>query len=572
MRLGEGGLVTRHTWRYLASHVAHFRGKVFGVGGLAAVAGLVEAFVLVVVVRSSVMTTAQGASLNDTISVGPLNADARALLVASIACAVVLICLNACIAWMSSAISADALRSSRSQMLRIYGDAAWPAQSVEREGSLQESVASHAMQTSTLALFFTQSIASGLSLAVLLLAAATVDLFVTAIVAGAGVIISLVIRPIGRLTRARSEAFTDSNSSLSEDVARFASMSLELKAFGVTGKALEDIERANIGVAHELQRARFVGRFGGSLYKDLAIAFLIIGVIALGFAGSERAATVAAVVLLVVRALSYATQLQGGLQQLNQQYPNLAALDRKISRLHLAVPTYGSESPTELRVLSVEDVSYCYPGFPNRVLNGIDLLVRPGDIIGITGASGGGKSTLLSILLRLRVPNDGIVRWNGVPIDRITSDSWSRLVAIVPQEPALVEGSIADNIRFYRDASVERIGDAAERAQILREIVDLESQFETRLGPRGGGLSGGQKQRIALARALLGRPRLLLLDEPTSALDPTNEAGFLEAIKSIGPEVAIIIVSHRPRALDLCQRVYRMDNGRLEIVPRLSTS
>ena len=167
----------------------------------------------------------------------------------------------------------------------------------------------------------------------------------------------------------------------------------------------------------------------------------------------------------------------------------------------------------------------------NIVLDGIDLDIAEGEMVCLIGPSGSGKSTIMSLLLGLRHPTAGAVELDGVDTRSLSRDWWHRHVAFVPQESRLQSGTVREAIRFFRpwitDADVER---AAKLARIGDEIEQWPAGYDTEVGQSGDRLSGGQRQRIALARALAGRPQLLLLDEPTSALDPTSEVLIREAL------------------------------------------
>jgi ABC-type multidrug transport system fused ATPase/permease subunit len=159
---------------------------------------------------------------------------------------------------------------------------------------------------------------------------------------------------------------------------------------------------------------------------------------------------------------------------------------------------------------------------------------------------------------------------SGILYEEIEPASWHRLVTLVPQEPKLFQGSVADNIAFLRPGIArEQVEHAAALAHVLDDIRALPSGFDTELGPRGVGLSGGQKQRIAIARALVGEPQLLVLDEPTSALDVRSEQLLQQTIQNLKGRVTLVIVAHRLTTLACCDRVIAMANGRIQTIGTL---
>eukprot|EP00978_Attheya_sp_CCMP212_P006150 scaffold13844_cov55-Attheya_sp.AAC.6 len=178
----------------------------------------------------------------------------------------------------------------------------------------------------------------------------------------------------------------------------------------------------------------------------------------------------------------------------------------------------------------------CYPARPTRqILNGLTLKAPPGAIIALVGKSGGGKSSIISLVQHLYEPSSGVVSIDGHKVSDLSPEWLSRKVSVVSQEPTLFVRSIRSNIIYGFEGAAnepifEEVEEAARLANASSFIEGLPDGYETDVGERGVQLSGGQKQRIAIARALVRKPRVLLLDEATSALDAKSEASVQEAI------------------------------------------
>jgi ATP-binding cassette subfamily B protein RaxB len=207
-------------------------------------------------------------------------------------------------------------------------------------------------------------------------------------------------------------------------------------------------------------------------------------------------------------------------------------------------------------------LSFRYADTEAFVLQDCSVKIDHGESVAIVGASGGGKTTLLKLMLGLLSPTDGEVRVGGINIHKLGIQQYRTLVGTVMQDDQLFAGSIADNIAFF-DPSVDhtRIEHAAKLAAIHEEIVAMPMQYNTLIGDMGAALSGGQRQRLLLARALYKQPSILFLDEATSALDIRKEKAVNEAVKALN--LTRIIIAHRPETIASADRVIVLQNGRV---------
>jgi PrtD family type I secretion system ABC transporter len=206
--------------------------------------------------------------------------------------------------------------------------------------------------------------------------------------------------------------------------------------------------------------------------------------------------------------------------------------------------------------------------FLNRdrnILNGIDFALEPGDSLGIVGSSASGKTTLARLLVGLYAPSDGAVRLDGIDLNLWSRNGLGVHVGYLPQSHQLFQGTVAENICRMANPSqsADAILDAARRAMIHEMIIQLPKGYDTEVGPGGRFLSGGQRQLIALARALYGRPRLIILDEPNSNLDGPSELILLQVIRTLKAEgVTLVVVSHKPSVLQDVEHLLVLGEGR----------
>ena len=210
----------------------------------------------------------------------------------------------------------------------------------------------------------------------------------------------------------------------------------------------------------------------------------------------------------------------------------------------------------------LDKVSFSYG--QETILDGLDLTVKKGSITGIVGRSGSGKSTILKLLMRFWETNSGEIRISDRNIHSINTASLRDNESFVTQDTQMFNDSIEYNVRIAKpDATHEQIVNACKKASIHDFIMTLPNGYETKVGELGDALSGGERQRIGLARAFLHDGPLMLLDEPTSNLDSLNEAVILRSLLDKGEDKTVVLVSHRPSTMRICNTVYDIDNERM---------
>ena len=214
--------------------------------------------------------------------------------------------------------------------------------------------------------------------------------------------------------------------------------------------------------------------------------------------------------------------------------------------------------------IRVEDVSFRYSPDGEEVLTHIDLHIRPGETVAVVGPSGGGKSTLCALIPRFYDVTEGRILVDGRDVRTVTQHSLRENIGIVQQDVFLFAGTILENIRYGRpDATEAEIVEAAKRAEIYDDIMDMPDGFQTYVGERGVMLSGGQKQRVSIARIFLKNPPILILDEATSALDSLTEARIQGAFDALAQGRTTLIIAHRLSTIRNADRILVIDDNRI---------
>ncbi|HYE40923.1 MAG TPA: type I secretion system permease/ATPase [Ramlibacter sp.] len=300
-------------------------------------------------------------------------------------------------------------------------------------------------------------------------------------------------------------------------------------------------------------------------FFKLALQSMVLGVGALlVLQGELTGGMMIAASILMGRTLAPVEQLI----TVRRQWSQVRDAYRRLSTLldqHPATPQ-RLQLPAPVGRVEVDALSLAPPGRTQLVVRETSFTLEPGDVLAVVGASGSGKSSLARALVGVWAPTAGTVRLDGAELSHWPAQQRGDAVGYMPQDVELFEGTVAENIARFHDAPSEAIVAAAQEAGVHELILRLPEGYDTRLGDRGAGLSGGQKQRIALARAMFGSPRLVVLDEPNSSLDEVGEQGLVRCIRRLRERrCTTVLVTHRPSALAEANKLLVMQDGKLQM-------
>ncbi len=374
----------------------------------------------------------------------------------------------------------------------------------------------------------------------------------------------LALKLVGRRLRPMSHASAEAwaaQSSLAEQ--NLESLAL-IKAFGTEPAERANFrDRADAVYAADLRLAKLQGAINPAVYVIGAGAILLL----LGSGGHVIIRSEMRMGELVSVFL-YGMVLVGPVGSLASVYGStMAAMGslRRLSDALNAAPEVDAGTEDVVPVagdIVYSQIDFTYPG-REPLFSGLNLTIRAGETVALTGVNGAGKSTLVHLLLRLVEPQGGRVAIGGIDLREFRLQALRGQIGLVAQQVLLFNATVRENIAYGRvDASQDAIERAAQAARAHDFIMALPQGYDTVVGDQGVRLSGGQRQRIALARALLRDPAILILDEATAMFDPEGEIEFIEACRDILAHRTVIMITHRPASLALANRVLRLESGR----------
>lgn len=532
---------------------------------LSVIAGFAEVALLTTFVHAAGLVIGQDVADARIPFIGDHLDTARKAVGAALVMAVVWATVKLTAEWLATRLSASSIARIQKAMVHTFLNTSWDIQARERQGHFVTLMSFHVQRMAQAVLTATAALGSVITLITLLIGALGLDLL-----ASLGLILSVLVlfvafRPISKTTKKQARILGESNMEYSALLSEAVDMAQEIRVFD-SGPAFEAEIGRTIDTSNRAYfKARLLGRWLPVLYQLVAMLLILAGLYVASRAGSGRAGALGALVLLLYRAMNAGSGFQSAYQSMQEALPFVNELyaqerryaDNRVERTGAPIDRVDT--------LEFDHVWFAYEeGHP--VLRDVSFSVRRGEMIGVVGPSGSGKSTFMQLVLRLRMPGQGRVLVNGRSLADIDPGSWYRQVSLVPQDSRLRSGTVASNIVFDRDhVEPGAVEDAARRAHIHDELMAMPLGYDTPVGPRGGAaLSGGQRQRISLARALAGRPDVLVLDEPTSALDMRSESLVQETLGELHGSVTMFVIAHRLSTLNHCDRIMVFRKGELE--------
>ncbi len=376
----------------------------------------------------------------------------------------------------------------------------------------------------------------------------------------------LFLMPLGRRMYKISKGLQEETGKFNAVLGRVLT---EIRLVKVSNAERVEYDNGKQGIDHLFRYGLREGRIQAFIAPLMYFVLMLLFVTIIGYGGLRvssgelTSGDLVAFLLYLFQIIMPITQVSNFFTQFQKA---MGATERIIATLKVNEEVLDSGITLEdsQRAIRLEKVSYAYEsGEP--VLKDVSLTVEPGKVTAIVGPSGGGKTTLFSLLERFYEPQSGIIRMGTESINEMSLKSWRSQIGYVSQESPLIAGTIRDNITYgtEREISEQELQQAARLAYADVFIDELPKQYETEVGERGIKLSGGQRQRIAIARALLRDPQILMLDEATSSLDSMSEVVVQKALKNVMQGRTTIVIAHRLSTVVDADQIVFIEKGKV---------
>lgn len=469
--------------------------------------------------------------------------------------------------WWVSRLQRDYGAQWQKHLFGLLLRARWSFISNLKLGAMTNQIAQETIRLSGAFLILAQLAAVALTAGVYVLVACLISWQVTLLMVGFAALLFLTVRGIGRRNYRIGLRLGPLAAELNVLLTEFLGGIKLIKATATEGVAEKRVAQVVDELCIQHTWATFLPSLVRAFFEFAAICGLCF-LLVFGYRNLDiSAASMLVVLALFIRLLPRFNALQQNMQLLATYVPAFSdaqqlARSAAAAAEQAVVPPHAADAPANKGPLAVDIFAGGYDGV--TTLRDVRLLFPEAGVVGIVGESGAGKSTLVNCLLGLAETQHGKIAFGGCEMRSVPLSFWRRQFGYVPQETVLFHQSIRDNIAWGNpSADVRAVEEAASQALAHDFIMQQPAAYATVVGDQGARLSGGQRQRLCIARALLGRPRLLVMDEATSALDSTSEAAVLETVENLRRNICVVMVAHRLATVRKADMIVVLSQGRV---------
>ena len=466
--------------------------------------------------------------------------------------------------YLKTKIISDYEERTRTNLFRKILQANWPHLIKHKLGYLENVLMVDVSMSSGLLNNISAAIMLVTSLSMYLLVAINISYNITVITLILGAIFFFAIKPLISKTKLLAQRKLEINKEIAHQVNENILGVKTVKAMMINEAVTEKAKVYFRQLKELFIKMSIVKGVSGSFVQPLALIFICLIFLFTYQSPDFNLAALAVIIYLIQKIFIYIQQLEKSLHNINEQVPHLqSTLNYEKAAEENQEVNRGYKPFTFNRQLEFRNLAFAYDQ-QKEVLTDINFMVKKGEMIGIVGPSGVGKTTLVDLILRLFPLKKGEIILDGVDITEIDLRDWRKNIGYVSQDMFLINETIANNIKFYDDSiSDEEMIQAAKMANIYDFIQSRSEKFNTLIGERGILISAGQRQRIVIARILARKPQLLILDEATSALDNESEVQIQKVIKELKGKVTVLAIAHRLSTVMDSDRLVVLENGKV---------
>ncbi|MFA4833300.1 MAG: ABC transporter ATP-binding protein [Patescibacteria group bacterium] len=461
-------------------------------------------------------------------------------------------------------ITASYEERTRNNLFNATLKADWPYLLKQKLGHLETILMINITQGSNLLRHISNTIMVLTNLIVYILVAINISIYITLITLVLGLLLFLVFKPLIYKVKIISHKLERLNKEISHFVNENIVGMKTIKAIFVGNKVAKAGQEFFRQLKDMQVKQALLSNIAGAFMQPISLVFVCI-VFALSYrAPNFNFAALVAVIYLIKQIFSYFEQLQTKALIISSSVPYLKnVLDYEDQAIRNREKSIGLNHFKFNNLLEFKEVNFSYNP-DKKILTDLSFNIKKGELVGLIGPSGVGKTTTTDLFLRLFVPTSGEILLDGKSIREINIEEWRKNIGYVSQDIFLINDTITNNIRFY-DSSItdDDIIEAAKKANIYDFIQGYPDKFSTIIGERGVLLSAGQRQRIAIARVLARKPIILLLDEATSALDNESEAKIQEVIKNLKGKITVLVIAHRLSTVIDSDKLIVLNKGKI---------